>query len=295
MNYFRKEISVYNGVSDNQGTIMSIGDFLFSKGHENTIKLLRHLSDKDERNAWKRRLPQATISGVFLPTRSKLNLSQLSGLICIDIDAKDNPDIRDWEKLKHQLAILPQVFYGSLSVSGNGIFVIIPLCYPDKHLWQFKQLQHDFGKMGIVIDAACSDMTRMRCMSYDEHPIINENAIPYEGLYIEPPKPKRTFRDYPNEQGILVQVGECCKQIQRYGIDITAGYDQWLKVGCSLATLGEDGRDFFHLCSQQNLGYNEAKTDKMFSDLLRRNYQSININTFFWICQQNGIKLFKNK
>lgn len=173
MNYFRKEISVYNGVSDNQGTIMSIGDFLFSKEHENTIKLLRHLSDKDERNAWKRRLPQATISGVFLPTRSKLNLSQLSWLICIDIDAKDNPDIRDWEKLKHQLAILPQVFYGSLSVSGNGIFVIIPLCYPDKHLWQFKQLQHDFGKMGIVIDAACSDMTRMRCMSYDEHPIIN--------------------------------------------------------------------------------------------------------------------------
>ena len=88
MNYFRKEISVYNGVSDNQGTIMSIGNFLFSKEYENTIKLLRHLSDKDERNAWKRQLPQATISGVFLPTRSTLNLSQHSGLICIDIDAK---------------------------------------------------------------------------------------------------------------------------------------------------------------------------------------------------------------
>lgn len=38
MNYFKKEISVYDGVSDNQGAIMNLGDFLFSKEHENNIK-----------------------------------------------------------------------------------------------------------------------------------------------------------------------------------------------------------------------------------------------------------------
>ena len=88
---------------------------------------------------------------------------------------------------------------------------------------------------------------------------------------------------------ILSEVAACCKQIEQRGIDITDGYDQWLKVGCSLATLGEDGRDFFHLCSQQSMDYNESKTDKMFSDLLKRNYQNINIGTFFWLCKQNGI------
>lgn len=62
---------------------------------------------------------------------------------------------------------------------------------------------------------------------------------------------------------------------------MTVSYEQWMKVGCSLATLGEDGRPFFHICSQQNQDYNELKTDKLFSDLLKRNYQSVSIGTFF--------------
>ena len=112
------------------------------------------------------------------------------------------------------------------------------------------------------------------------------------GIYMEPPKVRR-YLSYRNirENDILSEVAACCKQIEQRGIDITDGYDQWLKVGCSLATLGEDGRDFFHLCSQQSMDYNESKTDKMFSDLLKRNYQNINIGTFFWLCKQNGIQM----
>lgn len=83
--------------------------------------------------------------------------------------------------------------------------------------------------------------------------------------------------------------------IPQIAYDITDGYDQWLKVECSLAILGEDGRDFFHLCSQQSMDYSESKTDKMFSDLLKRNYQNINIGTFFWLCKQNGIQVKNNK
>ena len=127
---------------------------------------------------------------------------------------------------------------------------------------------------------------------YIENPFLNEKAILYEGVYVEPPKVRRCF-PYRNikEDDILSEVAACCKQIEQRGIDITDGYDQWLKVGCSLATLGEDGRDFFHLCSQQSIDYNESKTNKMFSDLLKRNYQNINIGTFFWLCKQNGIKM----
>ena len=80
-----------------------------------------------------------------------------------------------------------------------------------------------------------------RCISYDSHPLVNENAIPYEGVYVEPPKVRRCF-PYSSirEDDILSEVAACCKQIEQRGIDITDGYDQWLKVGCSLATLGED-------------------------------------------------------
>lgn len=290
MDIFQTHISVYNGVTDNAGIIMPLGTFLFSKEYKDDILRLRTVFDKDERNALKRSLPQATISGVFSPTRAKNNLSQHSGLICVDIDAKDNPDILDWETLKQDLSVLPQIAYCALSVSGKGLFLVIPLRYPEKHLQQFRQLQIDFQKMGIMIDSACSDITRLRCLSYDEHPIINENATLYEGVYVEKPKHKSfpTCFIYEGEN-TSAEVAVCCRKIQQCGIDITASYDDWLKVGCALATLGESGRLLFHICSRQNAKYNAAKTDKMFTDLLRRNYQQVNIGTFFWMCKQYGI------
>ena len=290
MDIFQTHISVYNGVTDNTGTRMPLGTFLFCKEYKDDILRLRAVFDKEKRNALKRSLPQATISGVFSPTRAKNNLSQHSGLICVDIDAKDNPDILDWETLKQDLSVLPQIAYCALSVSGKGLFLVIPLRYPEKHLQQFRQLQIDFRKMGIMIDSACSDITRLRCLSYDEHPIINENATLYEGVYVEKPKHKSfpTCFIYEGEN-TSAEVAVCCRKIQQCGIDITASYDDWLKVGCALATLGESGRSLFHICSRQNAKYNAAKTDKMFTDLLRRNYQQGNIGTFFWMCKQHGI------
>lgn len=290
MDIFQTHISVYNGVTDNTGTRMPLGTFLFCKEYKDDILRLRAVFDKEKRNALKRSLPQATISGVFSPTRAKNNLSQHSGLICVDIDAKDNPDILDWETLKQDLSVLPQIAYCALSVSGKGLFLVIPLRYPEKHLQQFRQLQIDFRKMGIMIDSACSDITRLRCLSYDEHPIINENATLYEGVYVEKPKHKSfpTCFIYEGEN-TSAEVAVCCRKIQQCGIDITASYDDWLKVGCALATLDESGRSLFHICSRQNAKYNAAKTDKMFTDLLRRNYQQVNIGTFFWMCKQHGI------
>ena len=290
MDIFQTHISVYNGVTDNTGTRMPLGTFLFCKEYKDDILRLRAVFDKETRNALKRSLPQATISGVFSPTRAKYNLSQHSGLICVDIDAKDNPDILDWETLKQDLSVLPQIAYCALSVSGKGLFLVIPLRYPEKHLQQFRQLQIDFRKMGIMIDSACCDITRLRCLSYDEHPIINENATLYEGVYVEKPKHKSfpTCFIYEGEN-TSAEVAVYCRKIQQCGIDITASYDDWLKVGCALATLGESGRSLFHICSRQNAKYNAAKTDKMFTDLLRRNYQQVNIGTFFWMCKQYGI------
>ena len=290
MSIFQNQISVYNSVTDNIGTTTSLGDFLFCKEYKGEILKLRAIANKDERNVIKRTLPQATISGVFSPTRAKNNLSQHSGLICVDIDAKDNPEIKDWERLKQDLSMLPQIAYCALSVSGKGLFVIIPLRYPQKHLLQFRQLHMDFSKMGIVIDQACSDITRLRCLSYDEHPIINEDATLYKGVYVEKPK-YHSFHPYLIYKGesTLAEVAVCCRKINERGIDITTSYDDWLKVGCALATLGENGRSLFHICSQQNAKYNAVKTDKKFTDLLRRNYQQVNIGTFFWMCKQHGI------
>lgn len=127
MDIFQTHISVYNGVTDNTGTTMPLGTFLFCKEYKNDILRLRAVFDKEKRNALKRSLPQATISGVFFPTRAKNNLSQHSGLICVDIDAKDNPDILDWETLKQDLSVLPQIAYCALSVKWQRIVPGYPI------------------------------------------------------------------------------------------------------------------------------------------------------------------------
>lgn len=287
---FDTSVSVYNGFKDVYGSTCTLRAFLSDKKHVSEIERLRSLPTKEERNEIKKRLPQACISGVFSPTRKAENLVKHSGLICLDVDRKDNQDIDNWTDLKQELAKLPQVAYISLSVSANGYFLILPLRYPEFHKQQFEQLKRDFSKMGITIDPACGDVTRMRCLSYDPHPYINPDAVPYEGYYVEP----KPFINYQySGDGVLDKVAKCCASIGQKGIDITGDYRSWFVVGCALASLGEQGRQFFHACSGQNPKYNRAETDKKFTNLLRTG-KRIGIGSFFEICKDYGITFKSN-
>lgn len=288
-NIFDIEISVYNGVRDVYGATCKLSTFLFSKKHIKEIEYLRTLTAKEKRNEIKKRLPQACISGVFKPTRKADHLVRHSGFICVDIDRNDNQEIENWNELKQELAKLPQIAFISLSVSGNGYFAIIPLKYPDYHKMQFEQLKKDFEKIGIVIDHACGDVSRMRCMSYDENPYINPDAEPYEGYYVEP----RTIVNFQcSGEAVVDKVAKCCERIEANGIDITGDYQSWFSIGCALASLGESGRQFFHVCSRQNKSYKCAECDKKFSNLLHTG-RKIGIGTFFEICKDYGIT-YKN-
>ena len=287
---FDTEVSIYNGVRDVYGTTCKLRTFLFDKKHVSEIERLRSLPTKEERNAIKRRLPQACISGIFQPTRKADNLVRHSGLVCVDVDRKDNQDIDNWAYLKQELSKLPQVAYISLSVGGNGYFLILPLRYPQFHKQQFEQLKRDFNKMGITIDPACGDVTRMRCLSYDHEPYINPDAVLYEGYYVEP-KPFISYQYSGND--VLDKVAKCCERIEANGIDITGDYQSWFTVGCALASLGEQGRQFFHVCSGQNPKYNREESDKKFTHLLRTG-RHIGVGSFFEICKDYGITFKSN-
>ncbi len=66
---------------------------------------------KDEQAEAKQRIPAVTISGTFRDNVSNANLTQHSGLICIDFDA-----VEDVERLKSELAKDPYTFAALLSV-----------------------------------------------------------------------------------------------------------------------------------------------------------------------------------
>ena len=284
------QISVYRGVRDTKGHISTLFEFLNYVEYD-AIQELRSCTDQNRRKQIKLSLPQATISGIFSPTRAAGNLVRHSGLICVDIDGKDNPHIANFNTLiEDTLSQLEEVAYASRSVSGNGYFVIIPLKYPEAHKAHFEKLVRDFAALDIVIDRACGDVSRLRCQSFDLHQYINLSAKPYEGLYHEP-KPIRPTYTY-NFSGIDAEdkVMQLCREIANRGIDLTGSYDDWMKIGAALSSLGESGRQWFHLCSAQNQKYNAAECDRKFNNLLRSN-RRIGIGTFFYLCKNAGLEV----
>ena len=282
---FDTKISYYSNVEDNVGTEISLRDFLFCDQYKEQIEHIRSITDDELQKSLKKKLPLATISGTFAPTRHADNLVTHSHLLCIDIDKKDNMDVEWFVDLKNEWHNIPHVLYAAHSVRGEGWFAIFRIAYPEKHRAQFEALQRDFANSGLVIDKSCKDVSRMRTISYDPNPYVNEDATLYTKVWLEP-KPK--FHAQYSGSDDMEHVERCCREIAAHGIDITATYDDWFYVGAALASLGERGRSLFHVVSSQNAKYKATETDKKFDDLLR-NVSSINIGTFFHICSLHGI------
>lgn len=285
-NPFDTKISFYRNVTDNVGTEISLREFLFCDQYKEQIEHIRSVTDEDVQKSLKKQLPLATISGTFAPTRRADNLVAHSGLLCIDIDKKDNPNVAWFDDLKKEWCNIPQILYAAHSVRGEGWFAIFRIAYPDKHKAHFEALRRDFANAGLAIDLSCSDVSRMRFISYDPEPYVNEDATLYNKVWVEP---KPTYRaSYTHISDDMEQVERCCREIDNRGIDITATYDDWFHVGAALASLGERGRRLFHLVSAQNTKYKPAETDRKFDNCLRY-VNNISIGTFFHICARYGV------
>ena len=284
-NIFDRRISCFRDKKDTTGVAVTLRQFLFSKRHMAEIERLRKEKNEDERRRLKGLLPTATISGLF-SYRDKQHLVEHSGLICIDIDGKDNPCV-DMEQLKNDLKRVKEIAYCGVSVGGKGLFCIIPIAHPVHHEAHFRALQKDFAGMGIVIDHNCKDVCRTRIVSFDPDPYINPQAETY--IYTCPqPQPKQIHYDHDNSDETIRKVYDCCREIEQLNLDITTGYEDWFIVGASLASIGEDGREAFHIVSKRNPKYSQEETDKKYTNLLRT-INNYSIGTFFHLCRAYGI------
>lgn len=285
MSIFDQYISVYNGVTDNVGTYTLLGNFLGSKRHISRILDLRAETDEDRKKAIKLSLPMATVSGWFAPSRKIEHLQRHSGFICIDIDGKDNPE---WttDDMKQMLSLRDDVAYAALSVGGNGVFAILPLALPQRHGEHFDALKQELKvDYGLVLDSSCRDVTRLRALSYDPEPYINENAAQYEEVEVF-----NSVLAAPSLTGVigdLEKVDRCVAQVLEQKIDLAPDYFQWMRLGAALATLGENGRYYFHKLSSVNPKYKYSDTDRKFSYLLKEP-KRIGLGSFFYWCRNGG-------
>lgn len=284
-------VSIYKNVADTKGAKVDLFEVLTTNRWQHLSEKVRAQTDKTKRDKLKQQLPAFTPSGTF-KVRNEEGLIRHSGFMCIDIDGDDNPCIKDWQAVVFELGKLPQIAFSALSVSGNGVFLLIPIKFPARHKEHFQAFQKSFAKRGLVIDPKCGNVSRLRFYSYNEHYYINKKAEPYIHLYKEPATP--TFKQIQKPFIATVHSGESdiealVRDITASGINIVPDYDSWFKVGSALSNV-QNGRELFHKISQIDSNkYNRKKCDKQFDSL--KPGKGITINSLFHIAKQFGIIL----
>ncbi len=283
--------------------IVDLWEWIFIRNkYTQIVERIRMTTDEKERKNLKEGLPAITVSCICRK-RDTSRVHEHTGLICIDIDGKDNPNyINDINKLKSKIFDLDYIMYCGLSASGNGLFCIIQIADTSRHKEHFYALEKDFYDIGIVIDSSCKDLVRLRYYSFDENPIFNESAKVYikcvelpresNSLKHEPSvivTKKMSLRDQllnqrfktsgfgcvtPIFKSKTQQVKELITLISDKKIDITTKWKDWFTICCVIQNLfGEDGRELFHKVSCFYDGYTISECDLFYSSILKKGYR----------------------
>lgn len=320
------EVSYLDTVTSRPQGLVSIDDFLKSvksgRWKDNdltaTINALREQTDKEHIDRIKKKLPAVTLSGVFEGFRRLTNLSKHTGLIQIDLDKQEALiDISNVRSILHADKYTYACF---LSPTGTGLKLIVQI-EPDKetHLSSYLALETYYHtEYGLTIDKQCKDIARACFFSYDQDLFINRSAQVFsvsknnektsektaENSRKTPEKhAKKVEKITENRHGSgfsnfhrgddLLNVIE---QITQNSIDITGGYEDWLKIGFALAEgCGEAGREHYHSISQYHPRYDRAQTDNQFNECLKGRKQGIGLPTLFYIAKGKGIDISRVK
>lgn len=252
------------------------------------VEAIRAIGDKKERDKLKAGLPAITPSGTF-SRRASEALIQHSGLIQFDVDFQDNRHVKNYDGLKGQLCNISNVAYCGLSVSGMGYWGLVPIKHPEQHKSHFRALHKAFRNFGLIIDTAPQNPASLRGYSFDPDAYFNHAATPFKLLAES--EPAKFFKQTQNGNDTRSQVEALIQRIQSQRIDITANYDQWLRIGFALVEeFGESGRAYFHAVSQYHPEYSEHTADRQYNNCIRSKGQGVTIATLFHVCREYGIQ-----
>ena len=292
-------VSSYPGVTDTTGTEVNLKDFILSGKYKEVAEQIRCGVTADERHDIKKQLynqiPAVTVSGRFSQHKSE-HLIEASGLICIDIDWKDNVDIMP--QVPSILQKLKYVAYCGKSISGDGYFAIIPIENPKHFKQHFYALEEEMKSYGIVIDKSCKDITRLRYASYDADGYYNPNATTYyweldkEAKVANNSKEKVTKKRLSPTSSSMTDaemVGKQLEFLKSSSTTIPDDYDTWFKVGMALNSgLGEEGRTYFHEFSKLSDKYNEDECNTQYDNIISHydGNSDITLGTLFHIIDE---------
>lgn len=267
---------------------------------------MRGIQEKTERDAAKKALPAATISGVFTKRQAD-HIKDYNGLICLDFDPKENPG-KSAEELKAQLSEFTEVAYCGYSVSGLGVFAIIQTnnTDPSKHAIAVDILGNILAQYDLYYDRSCKDVCRLRFISFDDAPHINpapqifdaaaliaQHEAAQQAEYLRRPRPVSIPRIGSDHGGSATE-----KKVERYiqaiedtRTDVTSVYDDWMRLGMALASeFGRNGENYFQRISALHPKYDPVECQRKYQNFLATS-KSVHIGTFFHILNQKNVTI----
>lgn len=277
-----------------------LSDLLLGHKFKSAVEAVRAETDPEKRKRLKEVLPCFMPSVSVTTSKAADGIEQHSGFLCVDIDRKDNLDVKNFDRLKEQIWRVPYVAYFGLSCSGEGYFALIPIAAPARHRDYFRALASDFKRCGLVIDRKCVNVNRLRFVSFDETPYISTAAQAYSYVMptVEDPSHKtdRIFGRHVSDAATRQMFLDVVKELEAGKVDATGAYGQWFEILCSVAsTFGEDGRELAHRISSQADCYDFQETDRQFDECLRHGGYNYSAGSFFFYARQGlSADVFKN-
>jgi hypothetical protein len=246
------------------------------------ILKIRQTDDLEEKRKLKMLLPSIIFGATFNGGRK--NIKEASNLICLDFDHVD-----DLERIIFRLRFHRYIYGMFISPSGDGLKVIVRTDVEDEAAYKkvASQLIKYFADLGLIADPSKHNINDLCFFSYDPNALYNPEATIWRQIiYTEK-------EQEPGESDSITRSVEyIIQQIEEQKKDITANYDEWLKICFALSDqFGEDGRQYFHQISQFYEKYNESECDQKFDSCLNSSKTGVTIKTFFMIARDNGFNL----
>ncbi len=244
-------------------------------------EVLAYRQEKSEEK--KRQLPAVTPSGQF-KKQGKEGLVEHSGVICIDIDAKDNEGINMRNLLTDEYLLAMH-----LSTGGEGYAAYFKVD-PNKHLDAFLALEKRLAdKYHIIIDPACKDVSRLRFVSFDTEAYLATKPIPVFKSYLPKSKSAPIMKVYPHGEHDIEFI---MAQIESKRIDLTDSYADWIKIGFAIASkYKEAGYDLFHRISQISSKYKPEQCEKKYKQLCQSTHNSVTFASFMYLAKNAGVDI----
>lgn len=292
MDVSKIKISKYNNAFDKESKETAFDDFIngIKNGTwQDDVLKVRTITDKSERQEFKKKCPLFTVSGSFSERKDK-SIRKHSGFLAIDIDEIDNPNI-----VKDIIKNDPYIYAAFISISGKGLCLIFKID-GSRHEDSFRAIEsHLYNAYSLISDKSCVNVSRARFVSYDPYIYINESAVLFK-KYLPKPKVQKVNRIVY----VQTDLDNIVNELYTRGINLCENYEDWISVAYSLIdAIGECGLNHFHTLSSLSSKYNSQDTDKQFDSCFKNHtggkVKLATIDSLYYKAKLNGIDCYSQE